>query len=58
MTEDIKDYVVDLLKSFGLFVLHLVECNYFLSLHNLLRFLRSFHRGVLQDEILCFDLPS
>ena len=59
MSEDIKNQVIDQMKSAGLFALQLNESRDVSSCAQLIAFVRYVHKGVFKDEFLCIvDLPS
>ena len=59
MSEDIKDQVIDQLKSAGPFALQLDESTDVSSCAQLIAFVRYVHNGAFKDEFLCMiDLPS
>ena len=53
MSEDIKDQVIDQLKSAGPFALQLNESTDVSSCAQLIAFVRYIHNGVMKDEFLC-----
>ena len=58
-SEDIKNQVIDQMKSAGLFALQLDESTDVSSCAQLIAFVRNVHKGAFKDEFLCIvDLPS
>ena len=59
MSEDIKNQVIDQMKSAGSFALQLDESTDVSSCAQLIAFVRYVHKGAFKDEFLCIvDLPS
>ena len=59
MSEDIKNQVIDQMKSAGSFALQLEESTDVSSCAQLIAFVRYVHKGAFKDELLCIvDLPS